>query len=77
MLRKILTIIKLTAFHQSVLSVLDDLLAFVMEQFSRWCSERQKIPERLRLSFTSEILEKLETLDFPVTDPEYALFEKV
>jgi hypothetical protein len=69
--------LKMLSIHQSVLSVLDDLLAFVMEQFSRWCSERQKIPERLRLSFTSEILEKLEALDFPVTDPEYVLFEKV
>ncbi|MGV8095012.1 MAG: hypothetical protein AB2L24_24425 [Mangrovibacterium sp.] len=68
---------KLLSIHQSVLSVLDDLLAFVMEQFSMWCSERQKIPKRLRLSFTSEILEKLEALDFPVTDPEYALFGKV
>jgi len=63
--------------HRSVLPVLDDLLVFVRERFSSWCSERQKIPERLRLSFTSEILEKMKALSFPLTDPEYALFEKV
>jgi|GEM_PF-1606591 len=68
---------KFLYIQQSVLPVLDDLLAFVREQFSRWCSEGQKIPERMRLSFTSEILEKLEALSFSTTDPKHALFEKV
>ncbi len=69
--------LKMHYLRQSVLPVLDDLLAFVREQFSSWCSEQQKIPERLRRSFTREITETLDASCFPVADPEHDLLKKV
>jgi hypothetical protein len=68
---------ELLPVQQFVLSTLDHLLTFLREHFRSCCSDDQKIPEYSRPAVTSEMLDKLEALNLPVTHYERRLFEKV
>ena len=62
---------------KSVQQILDDLIAFIWDNFSSYCDNIQKISKKSQITFASEIIRKLEKLRLREDDPDYVLYEKV
>jgi len=63
--------------RQFILETLRDLTDSIHQNYSSLCNENQKISDYSRPVITSGIIEKLESLSLPATDPEHSLFEEV
>jgi len=67
----------LTITQKSVLLILDNLLTFILDNFSAYCEMGQKMSKNFQISFAREISKKLEKLRLPDDDPDHILYEKV
>jgi hypothetical protein len=63
--------------RQFILEKLRDLTDSIHEHYFPLCNENQKISGYSRPAVTGAIIEKLESLSLPDTDPEHSLFEEV
>jgi len=63
--------------RQFILETLGYLTDSIHERYFPLCNENQKISDYSRSVITSGIIEKLENLSLPATDPEHSLFEEV
>ncbi len=68
---------KLIETQKSALNILENLLNFILENFSDYCDWQQKLPVKFREEFTGVIMAKFNMLSFSENDLDSILFEKV
>ena len=68
---------KMSDNQKSFLLILENLYAFILENFSDYCDWQQKLPMKFRKQFSSKILERFNKLSFPEDDTDSMLLKNV
>ena len=68
---------KLSDNQKSILLILENLCTFILENFFEYCDRKQKLPLKFQEGFTSQILKKIENLDFSGNESDSILLVKV
>lgn len=67
----------LASAQQLILNTLQDLIDSIYKDYPALCNGNQKITAYSRPAVTGAIIENLEVLSLPATDPDHLLFEEV